>query len=348
RKLLAIHCGDHVELIGFGPAGPERVLHIDKHSGDPKLSWQPAPLMAADVNGDRRDDLLVGFAAADASGGPRGGALLEFVQNEDGSFAPPRLLAPLFVSALAVGALDANVGADVIALHREDSRLDRASQLIAFRGGPAPLKMFATDVASDVRSVFAIDLDLDGRDEVLLGAMKGPIELLHLGVHSEVAQRETLAASAIGTASLADLNGDGATDAIVAGAKLWALIATRDQAPTLQVLREPFDASHVVAVDHDGALELVALRADRVVVYASSAPLHFDREPLTIFGDRDFALDDLVVLHTNPPRLAVLGHTPARSDLVFLPLDSVNRRPTLLAEESTWSDAPLHLSFTVP
>ncbi|HEY2734951.1 MAG TPA: hypothetical protein VGI70_13240, partial [Polyangiales bacterium] len=173
RKLLAVHCGDRVDVIGFGPAGPERVLHIDKRASDPKLSWRAAPLLAADVNGDQRDDLLVGFAAQDASGGPRGGALVEFVQTEDGGFAPPRLLAPLFVSALAAGPLDANAGADVIALHREDSRLDRSDRLIALRGGPSPLKMFATDVAHDARALFAIDLDLDGRDELLVSSANG-------------------------------------------------------------------------------------------------------------------------------------------------------------------------------
>jgi hypothetical protein len=350
--LLAVHCGDSVDLLGFDPAGPRRIAHLEKRASDPKLRWEAAPIVAADIDADGVGDLLVGFAATDATGGPHGGALVELVSTQDGGFAAPRLLAPVYVAGLTAGRLDARDGADIVVLRREDTRLGQTNQVIALHGGPSPLKMFSAKAPDDARSVTAIDLDLDGRDELLLSAQSAPPEVMYLGAQGELVRRAALPLPAASAVLVADLDGDGAPDAVFSGDKLSVVLASHEHPEQVQVLADASTPSQLAALDvnQDGKLDLVWTSANTVFAYIQSAPLHFETMKIATFPASEFILDGLVALSASKPRLVVLRRDtaqPTHSEFVIVPLDSA-AQPLHLDPQSTQPvDSPLRLRITL-
>jgi hypothetical protein len=350
--LLAVHCGDSVELLGFDPAGPRRVVHIEKRANDAKLRWETAPIVAADVDADGANDLLLGFAATDATGGPHGGALVELVSAQDGGFAAPRLLAPVYVAGLSAGRLDARDGADIVVLHREDTRLGRTNQVIAFHGGPSPLKMFAAKAPDDARSVTAIDLDLDGRDELLISAQGAAPEVLYLGAQGELVRRTTLPLPPASVPLLADVDGDGALDAVFGGDKLSVMLASREHPEQVQVVGDACGPSQLAAldVDQDGKLDLVCARDNTVFAHIQSAPLHFEASPIATFPASEYALDGLVALAARSPRLIALRRDtaqPTQSEFAIVPLERALQPLRLDPQRTMPVDAPLRLRINL-
>jgi hypothetical protein len=351
--LLAVHCGDSVDLLGFDPAGPRRIAHIEKRSNDAKLHWETAPVTAADVDADGLGDLLVGFAATDAaSGSPRGGSLIELVSTPNGGFAAARLLAPLHVAGLSAGRLDASAGADIAVLQREDTRLGRPNAIIALHGGPAPLKMFAAKAPDDMRTLTAVDLDLDGRDELVLTAQSEPPEVLHLGARGEIVGRAPLPLPAASSLLRADLNGDGSPDALFGGDKLSVVLASHDQPEQVQVLADDFATTQMAAMDinRDGKLDVVGVKANTVFAYIQSDPLRFDRVTVAVLPASEFALDGLVALSGSQPRLIVLRHSvagPAHSEFAVVPLDTGSPKLSWAAQRTQLVDSPLSLRIAI-
>jgi hypothetical protein len=352
--VVAVHCGDSVHVLGFDPAGPRRIMRIDRPTGDPNLRAQGAPMVAADVSGDGLIDLVLGFASTDPTGGPRGGALFELVRNRDGGFAAPRLLAPLHVSGLAAGTLDAKPGADLAVLHRDDVRLGRQNELVVLHGGPSPLKMLATQARAGARGLSMVDLDLDGRDELILTTEAEAPDMLRIDAQAQIERRDPLQVPAAHAALVADLNGDGNNDAIFYGTQLLVALASREQPVNVQLLRDGFDLSQLAAADVnlDGALDLLGVRAGTLFALLQSPSLHFEEHPIARQLDPDFVLDALVALAGASAglRIALLGHRAADPHRVELGLvwagrDAGASRPV---KSKPVQDAPLCLKLTLP
>ena len=94
-----------------------------------------------------------------------------------------------------------------------------------------------------MRALTAVDLDLDGRDELVLTAQKEPPEVLHLGTRGEIVKRAALPSPAAGSLLRADLNGDGSPDALFGGDKLSVVLASHDQPEQVQLLADDFASS---------------------------------------------------------------------------------------------------------
>jgi hypothetical protein len=372
---IAVHCGASVNVVGIDPiTGPRRMMRIDRPAPNDKLHAVGTAVRSADISGDGLPDLLVGFAYLDDTDAPRGGALLELVQEPGGSYLAPRTLAPFTVGDLAVGHLlaDAALAAaattpappptaaksparvDFAVLQREDARVGRINHLVILRGGPSPLRAATIKLADSARRVTACDLDLDGRDELIVTGDAHAADVLYLGPQGELRQRETLSLPDDAELTLADIDSDGHLDALFVGEQLSVMLAS-SSAPHLQVVSDHFEFSRLsqLDVDLDGKPELIGMHGNQLSVLRFADPRTITPSLLASYDASTITPRAFIALPSRGAAewLAVFGTSsdaPQALDLSMTKLADLSHGLRWSPERVALPDAPLRLKWSSP
>jgi hypothetical protein len=355
EQLIAVDCGGTLQLLGFDPAGPRLVASARGQLVQPDLHWRSGPIIAADIDGDGLRDLLFGSSYWDSTNAPRGGGLHLLTRTRAGGFAAPRKLSALTLGALAVGHFTAADGVDIAALHRDDNRIGRQDELVTLHGGPAPLQLAAARRPEGVRRLDAIDVNLDGRDELIATFEAAAPEIWYLDLHGQLERRAALELTGVQSVRIADLNADSHADAIFAGAELNVLFAAPDHDGRTQILASGFALESIVVsdLDADGRRDLVGIHEGDIVALMQREPLRFEPKTLASLAQSELQVSDIVMLRAGavPNQLALFGHHAQRPSALELTLISL----TAAAEPLRWTSAsltlpsaPLLLTWSLP
>jgi hypothetical protein len=362
-RLASVHCGDSVHLIGFDAAGTRRVARLDKTAPRQRnLHFLSAPVRTADINGDALTDVLVGFALADERDSPRGGSLFSLIQARSGAFEPPRYLGAWMVSGLATGRFRSDTrGADIAVLQREDARLGRQSQLIVLRGGPSPAPLTSLKIEDGLNHVDALDLDLDGRSELLLSGDGTQAEIVALDAQGGVQKRTHLDLGEPYQLSLVDLDSDGHDDALFVGARVQALLASSTGGdPGLRVLKTApptaLARSYALDLDGDGRKDLLALGEAELLPLRFRPPDELEvaaAQHLDTLESQGFAVSALLAVPREQGKhwLATLAQAraaPYEIDVALSQLDPGSLSVAWNQQRIALPDAPLSLHWTLP
>jgi hypothetical protein len=363
-RLASVHCGDSVHLLGFDAAGTRRVARLDKALPKQRnLHFLSAPVRTADINGDALPDVLLGFALADERDSPRGGSLFSLIQARSGAFEPPRYLGGWTVSGLATGRFRSDTrGADIAVLQREDARLGRQSQLILLRGGPSPTPLASLKVDDGLSHVDTLDLDLDGRSELLLSGDGTQAEIVALDPQGAVQKRTHLDLAEPYQLSLVDLDADGHDDALFVGARVQALLAsaTRDAEPNLRLLKTApptaLARSYALDLDADGRKDLLALGEAELLPLRFRPPDELEvaaAQHLDALESQGFAVSALLAIPREPGKLWLATVAQARAapyeiDVALSQLDPGSLTLAWNQQRIALPDAPLSLHWSLP
>ena len=353
---VAVHCGESVHVIALDSAGPRRIVRLRKSLPSAQLHALSAPVIAADVSGDGLDDLVVGFAWEDATSAPRSGALVELVRDRRGTFTAPSLLAPLHVAGLVAAAFDAEPGADLAVLQRADVARGQPNELLLFHGGPSPLKRSSLKVSELAAWLTLLDLDLDGRPELVVGdhagAGAGPAHTVAVDERGQLAMQSELDPSTTGNIVTGDVDGDGHPDLLTYDTEISVVFA-RSPAPSAPVALQPLPTQNLALVDLDGhaGADVIAVTDAAVTGLAQTAPLKFEARLRAPLPNADFSRDGLTTLRARERTwIAVVGHSirePQHGELLLIPSD-VHANVVWDDERTPLEDAPLTLDATVP
>ena len=363
-QIASVHCGESVELIGFDAAGARRIARIDKTMPKQRgLHFVSAPVRAADINGDALSDILIGFALADERDSPRGGALVSLLQARSGGFETPRYLGSWTVSGLTTGRFRADTqGTDVAVLQREDTRIGRQSQLVLLHGGPSPVSMGSLKVEEGLFHVDALDLDLDGRPELLLSGDGSQAEVVALDSQGAVQQRTLLELGEPYHLTIVDIDADGRDDALFVGSRVQALIATAtpNTTPSLRVLKTlpttPLVRTFALDVDGDGRRDLFALGEAELLPLRFRLPDELEVAAalrLDAFETQGYGVTQLLAIPRDQGRRWLVAVAQARAapysvDASFSQLGPAGPALSWNVQRIALPDAPMSLRWTLP
>jgi hypothetical protein len=289
---LAVHCGSSVHLIAVEELAdrlqPLRVALLTARSASPAEALRAVAPIAADLDGDAHSDLLVPVLLVDAQGSPRGGALQRLHARPEGGFDAPVRAIELAPGAVAAGRFDGEAGADLALLQLGDARLDRDSELWTVHGGPSPLRSSTRNAGVGASALVTVDLDRDGFDDVVVASESEGKVRLFLAHDGDSAQPTVWELPAVREALSADLDGDGARDLVLIGARIWVVLAQASQALVPRELAASDGLRDVQALDldHDGKLDLAGYVHPSLVALLQTSALAFERRTLaTLEGD---------------------------------------------------------------
>jgi hypothetical protein len=290
---LAVHCGSSMHVIAVdelpGRLLPRRVALLSARSTSPAEALRAVAPIAADLDGDSRSDLLVPVLLVDAQGSPRGGALQRLRARPEGGFDAPAHAIELAPGAVAAGRFDAEPGADLALLQLGDARLDRDSELWLVHGGPSPLRSSTRSAGVGAGALAVVDLDRDGLDDVAVASeQEGKVRLFLARDGDKAEPKLAWELPAVREMLSADLDGDGARDLVLIGARIWVVLAHAGDASAPRELLASDGLRDVQAldVDHDGKLDLVGYAHPTLIALLQQNQLAFERRTLaTLEGD---------------------------------------------------------------
>jgi hypothetical protein len=361
RPEIVIGCGDRWEVIAIGPSGPARIATFTAPAVPTEQRARTGPAATGDVDGDGNIDLVLPLAQETEAGASRGGGLFWIARDGFGGIREPVALAPIAAWSVSVSPLDAQDGADIVAMNRANALAQLPSEAWVFGGGSAPARRATVPAGLAGIDVLVSDLDRDGyadvvslaRDRVGLGFGDGRGAFARTHSFTFTGAREI---------ALGDVDGDGGVDLAVLGDDLRWIPA----GPVGSM--EPRGVDGVPATlrglssgdpDGDGKLDFIGWDHPRLVILRQQAELTFTLDAtLTLVGDAlgprrhalvdvdaDGSQDDLVLLGT-----ALVGSDGEAGpiELVIVP-DAIGRGElTPAAEAAPLPDAPLMLRATLP
>jgi hypothetical protein len=289
---LCVHCGSSVHLIAIEEDAnglqPRRIALLSARSTSPAEALRAVAPIAADLDGDARTDLLVPVLLVDAQGSPRGGSLQRLLARPEGGFEPAARAIELAAGAVAAGRFDAEAGADLALLQLGDARLDRSSELWMVHGGPSPLRSSTRNAGVGAGALAVVDLDRDGLDDVVVASESENKVRLFLAHDGDNAEPTVWELPAVREALSADLDGDGARDLVLIGARIWVVLAHANTLSAPRELAASDGLRDVTAfdLDRDGKLDLVGYVHPSLIALLQTSALAFERRTLaTLEGD---------------------------------------------------------------
>ncbi len=324
---LIVACGAEVHVIGFDESRPLRVARFGRAGAS-----QAVRPVVADVDGDGRNDLIVGHTELDEAGSPLGGSLSLLASTAEGGLKAPRALAPIAVSGLAAADMDGRAGAEIGAVHWADGHGLRPSELWLFSGGSAVARRHRARLGNDGRGVAIVDLDADGTlDWVAADAT---------GVHAFGADGRAGAEVELQSASgvfAADLDGDGKDDVLVPTTSLSRI--TPSPAPAAAAIDGPHGIRRlqVADIDRDGDADIVAVTREHVVALTQDAGSFTQEAWITLPGT--LRPHDALVL---PNQVVIVASSVRGWELIAV---EPARTEVPAAEAPALRDAPLVLAF---
>jgi hypothetical protein len=234
----------------------------------------PLSVVAADVNGDHKLDLMV---AAE------GGVYVHF-GNGDGTFQAKQMYPTSgFVSALAAADLNGDGKPDLAAVDEDDGVMEVL--LNAGNGTFTNATGYVVGFPSDISQLFLMDFDWDGKNDIVFGAghpdALSPAAYTHLvtvlfgngdGTFNGIPAYPIAGSnfSEVGGLAIADFNGDGKPDALAGTSSgISLLIGHGDGTFTPQALPLQQGSSSLAAGDFDrnGKMDFVAASSNGIGVY---------------------------------------------------------------------------------
>ena len=159
---LVVSCGAEVNILGRAGGSVMRVAQVRDTSSSPARA---ANVSLADLGGDGRDDLLVGFLGPPESASAS--RLVLVPANERGGLKEAQVLAPIAALSMASAELDGRPGADLVALHQADGFGRRPSEAWVIAGGPSPVRTHRQILRTAGTALSVADLDGDTHADVL-------------------------------------------------------------------------------------------------------------------------------------------------------------------------------------
>ena len=170
---LIVSCGNEVNVLARAGRGIMRVAQIRDASSTPA---REARVALADLGGDGRGDLLVGFIGTAASASAS--RLAVVAGDERGGLSEPQVLAPISALSLDSGELDGRPGSDLVALHQADGFGRRPSEAWVIAGGPSPVRTHRQILHAGGHALAILDLDGDSNIDVLSADSRGLFQYL--------------------------------------------------------------------------------------------------------------------------------------------------------------------------
>ncbi len=356
RPEIVVGCGDRWEVIAIGASGPARIATFVAPAVPAEQHARTGPAATGDVDGDGNIDLVLPLAHETETGASRGGGLFWIARDGFGGIREPVALAPIAAWSAAVSPLDAQDGADIVAMNRANALAQLPSEAWVFGGGGAPARRATVPAGLAGVTALVSDIDRDGyadvvslaRDRVGLGFGDGRGAFPRTHSFTFTGAREI---------ALGDVDGDGGVDLAVLGDDLKWIPAGPvgsmeprgvDGVPT--ALR----GLSISDVDGDGKLDFIGWDHPRLVILRQGEALSFTLDPtLTLAGDAlgprrhvlvdadgDGSQDDLVLLGTSGEDGPI--------ELVIVPDAIGHGELTPAAEAAPLPDAPLMLRATLP
>jgi hypothetical protein len=355
RPELVIGCSDRWEVVSMSGDAPARVAAWIAPA--PPSGHTPRLGRAAigDVDGDGAPDLVLPLAFDATQGASRGGGLYWIPRDGFGGIREPVALAPIAAVDTHVAALDAQGGAELVALNRANTVGQVPSDVWVFGGGAAPARRASVPVGLGGVALRMGDVDRDGQLDLVTLA-RDRVSVALGGGNGAFPRTRTFELRGAREIALGDLDGDGGTDVAVLGEGLrWlrggAIDAMEPQ--PIEGVPATLRSLALVDTDADGTAEVVGWDHPRLVVLRrgeagytvepaltlASGPLG-PRRLLVLDLDADGASDDVVLL----------GTTENDGPLELVPILDAFGRGELTTSETAQPvpNAPLVLRATLP
>lgn len=349
---IIVGCGAEVQWLVRWPEGSDqlyRTLRVHREPSQPNARVSASAIAHGDVDGDGRVDLVVGFLERNAEGSTVGGALYLVAAAPGGGFAEPLELAPIPVTALALGNVNEHDALDVVALHRPDAFGRRPAEVWVFGGGASPARTARLD-AGNALTLALGDIDRDEKLDILIGKESGTARV-YFGDGTGHFERRSEVADAPGVELLTvDLDDDGGTDLLAFAEAARVVRGARAEGLGSAILEVPPGMRSVnpVDADGDGRRDLMGVAGDGIVIVRSVTGLEL--APATLLD---------LPLHAGTPRMLWAARSEAGVRLVVLTRLAGDAEPFTLvllsgvesaqveSSATVVTDAPLTLRFDV-
>jgi hypothetical protein len=358
-ELWTLHCGRSLHLIALEELGdtlvPQRVAIVQNSNAGPGEAAVAAPAGAADVNGDGRVDWIAPVLLADGSGVPRGGGVYVLQQRATGGFEPPVRLLAAAPGSVVAAELDARPGQDLALLHRQDASIGLPDELWLIAGGPSPLRIAQRPASVSTAALAALDLDLDGRDDVIAASGHEGRIRIWLSRRGALAQVEPIDVAIKGVQQLlvVDIDGDAQRELLLVGERAWLLAAKADALPEAVAIDDSEDLRdlHFADANGDGRADLVGYAHPDLIALLRTEARFERRRVLSLRGEASILFARIAQLDRDPrPDLlmAVLAADDKQVELAIARNLAPGATVQLAAAANPISEAALLQRFAIP
>jgi hypothetical protein len=290
RPEIVVGCGATWHVLAGSPL--TRVAQLVAPPGDdPALSAQAGTPAALDFDGDGAADLALPFARYGAGGATSGGGLYVVRAIGWNVFGEVRAIAPIAASAVAVGAIDAAAGDDLVGVNQQNPFARLPSEGWVFSGGAGPRRSAVLRAATGAAAAALLDIDLDGFTDVALASTDdGRLDVFFGdGAGRFPRQRTFDVPSASGLVTL-DVDGDGHLDLVAEGAQPALIVAGPDTGLGLTPIDGALRGMAAFDLDGDGRRELVGFAPPSLVALRRSPEGRWERSVVLELSDPSFGV----------------------------------------------------------
>ncbi len=355
RPEIVIGCGAGWDVLGRSTDDAwMRVAHVDAPAAPADRMALTSAVAAIDVDGDGDLDPIFPVARVGAGGSTAGGGLFVLTRNAWGAIEQPRSLAP--IAAVGVRPVTLTSGPGIVALDRANPFAREPSEAWVFSLGASPSRVSSPHVATDATGFGVVDIDRDGKQDILVASSsESRLDLLYGDASGRFARSRTLSVPSATDIAVGDLDGDGAPDALIVGATVSRLIASTTDAALAPIEGAPTELrdAAILDLDHDGHADIVGWSHPRLVVLAGSAEGTF--ETRTVFelaggevGPRRHVVADLDGDDAPEIILLTVGETEGARTLDLVVVPSSARGLVRTGDSRLLPDAPLMLTISLP